>query len=338
MTDYTDCLKKGWYWYLDGCHPEPPAEDIAHTLNEYECIRYDYYWWGIGGTSDRHCHVHPPEDCSAIFLGAGLATKRSSCDKAGCQWDIATNTCNNPFSPQMNKQEFIDKILEVGGGRPIDIAILPRNPITPPFPEIYKQWYLSSTGKTLIYETTKYQEGATDYRHIKIYDIDSTNPPTSIERIKFYNYGDVGESAEIPYDWAIARINELPFLGDEEQTCVQLGGVWCEEGELCDGTDITNQASDRNQHPNQICCVGNCYTPTETCAELGGVCCPEGKICREGHRIPYASDCPDRCCDSLDTCYIPPTKDKNGIIAIGTATLSGFGMLGLYMLKKRFMR
>ena len=308
MSDYMDCLKKGWYWYLDGCHPEPPAEDIAHTLNEYECIRYDYYWWGIGGTSDRHCRAHPPEDCSAIFLGAGLATKRSSCDKAGCQWDIATNTCNNPTFPQMNKQEFIDKILEVGGGRPIDIAILPRNPITPPFPEIYNQWHLSSTGKTLIYETTKYQEGATDYRIIKIYDIDSTNPPTFIERIYFYNYGDVGESAEIPYDWAIARINELPFLSDEEPPpppppppCTDgthetleycLDGITEKSWRDCINNEwVYNSQECPGEPPGEPVCNEGTHETLEYCPD--GITEKNWRDCIEGNWVYNSQTCPD---------------------------------------------
>ena len=144
----------------------------------------------------------------------------------------------------MNKQEFIDKILEVGGGRAIDWESMP-------------QWF--RTGEWYYYGgCIAWAIKTQGHYSVYISYILDHNPPSNIDHIRFYYWG-TQDCDEVPDNWAIARINELPFVG-EEKTCTELGGTWCEEGQLCGGEDVTDQASDRGNHPNQICCIGNCYT------------------------------------------------------------------------------
>jgi len=50
------------------------------------------------------------------------------------------------------------------------------------------------------------------------------------------------------------------------ESCNQLYGIWCLAGYSCEGNNLTLKASDSAEHPDQVCCSGECVAgaPGET--------------------------------------------------------------------------
>jgi len=108
--------------------------------------------------------------------------------------------------PTMTKQEFIDKINEVGGGKPIDLDKLPK------FGSAANRWfyfYAASPPYISYYEF----KGGKRHLGVEIHNIDAKNPPSDASDIHFLRGSDAGWVAiqTIDKEWAEARIRELPF-------------------------------------------------------------------------------------------------------------------------------
>ena len=102
-----------------------------------------------------------------------------------------------PLGGWMTKQEFIDKIVEVGGGEPIDYASLPGYGMP-------GQWSYYKGHNAILW----YKSGG--IWQIWIYNIRDLNPPSAATDVYFRDAG--GDSVDtLGKDWLIERINELPL-------------------------------------------------------------------------------------------------------------------------------
>jgi len=126
----------------------------------------------------------------------------------GTEKDKVTRTI--PKKPIMTKQEFIDKIREIGQDRAINLDELPREG------SIANKWFYFPTAPPPYISYYEYKDGK-PYLGIEIYNIDKRNPPSDTSDIQFLKgAGETWESVEtIDWDWAVARIKELPFVGIE---------------------------------------------------------------------------------------------------------------------------
>ena len=112
----------------------------------------------------------------------------------------------------MNKQEFIDEIASRG---PVDLDSIPEG-------FVYDQW--CKVGFLLHYYSSSSPKYAVDASFY-------FNPPTSVSDIHFWEYPTQQE--ELPTDWLLARLNELPFT--QPQTTVTVAFTTKKE----DGSELT---------------------------------------------------------------------------------------------------
>ena len=116
--------------------------------------------------------------------------------------DVAPVTTPAPTpAPTMTKQEFIDKINEVGGGNPIDVSAI--EPC-----EKYNQWCVSSPNDLIKWDE---RIDSTLGRAVFIDRYKEDNPPTDVRNIRFYASGTT-QVEELDRAWLTARVYELPFV------------------------------------------------------------------------------------------------------------------------------
>jgi len=166
------------------------------------------------------------DDCKCdTYVDCGFGTHTVTVKKSGYQnWSktrelspgdsfedtpkLYKTTAPPPTPSTMTKQAFIDKIREIGWGRAIDLSKLPIEG------SAEDRWFYFFFPTPPYISYLGYKDGK-PYLGIEIYNIDKRNPPSDTADIRFLKgAGEVWNIIEtIDWDWAVARISELPFVG-----------------------------------------------------------------------------------------------------------------------------